>query len=242
MARRFRPCPVTGIDWRLAYQTAGGNFSNEICSLDISLRNARCNGQFLRCLVHWASDKFRAFEVSLGDTLYRHTYEALGHPECGLVSADDAEDIARREGDHWLKENSPILAELPSGFQVRRWDSWRNHTEFEECVERVSRLVRYDGIVEALSRDVDAFLRRRDRDRHDAQARIGLERFIVEEVAVYFLHSRDSNVRHVYPGKSLHVLSWLTKHGAAVLAADSAVVSVLAGMKRADIDMRDGHD
>lgn len=179
-------------------------------SLEISLGNPASTGAHLRCLCEWSAIHFGSFEVSLGDTLLSHNYTTIGHPKQGVVTMAVALDLARRDGDHWLSLNLPIIQEsLPPSVRIVRGDEWRRHSAFEPMIHALRDSLHNDPLFEASVRsDISQYLCRRDVEvsslSKDAWMR--LREYIVEELAVYAIQATERPTVNIYPGKPLKTL------------------------------------
>lgn len=239
MSKSFVQCDSSGVQYRIARETAGEK-RDEVCSFDISLLNPRCMGRGLQCLLAWANDGFKSFEFSLADTLYMHSFSAIAEPGKDPLTVAQASDRARELGDRWIETNHPIIESfLGKEFTIRRWDEWKQHDEFNDAVSRVQELFSLPSLRPLVIADASAFFKRKNTEKAPSEVQISaLVDFIVEESAVYFIHSKHFNVRHVYPGKSLAVLRKLANSALEDRTVDKEVYETFREMKRTDIDMR----
>lgn len=236
----FERCRVTGVEWRMAaHWPRGPVHFGDLCSFDISLHNQRCAGRMLDCLMYWAKDLFTRFEFSIGDTLYRHTYATIGHPDLGILSAAEAEAIAKAEGIDWQQAHEGrIAAVLGQNIRFRHWDEWRESIDFPGALARARRAITGESMTGRLRSDTERFLERRAPELcGDEQVIAALSEFIIEEAAVYFLHSKAEQVTHVYPGKTLVTLRGLSDTQPRA-GDDVEFFRVFANMSRVNMDLR----
>lgn len=242
MSKSFQLCEVTGLDKRIA-RSSVGDFSTETCSFDISLNNDRCSGKGLECVLAWANGQFKGYEFSLADTLYANSFLEFGNNGQAVSTLASAFALSRKKGDDWLHANEPTISRyLGSNYRIRRWDGWLAHPEIASSIKRVENLFSHPQLAPLVEADATAYLRRRFETQPISERQVQvLIDFMVEECAVYYLHSRDNDVRHVYPGKSLAVLRALSRKDFDLddpAVADHEMLSVFKRMKRTDIDMR----
>ena len=193
MSRSFERCKETGIKWRIARSTRGV-FSEEVCSFDISMNNMRCTG--------------------LADTLYARSFSEFGIDGNSKISLDAAYELTRGLGTKWMKDNEAVISKrLGPNFRVRRWDEWLDNPDLPAAIQRVRTFFEQPPLSKLVEADATGYLRRKFGNAvfpvHQTEVLID---FIIEECAVYFLHSSKENVRHVYPGKSLAVLRAMARN------------------------------
>jgi hypothetical protein len=236
--RPYTKCPETGLLYRIARQTTGVS-RHETASIDISLSNPRCSGASLVCLLRWCAGKFATYEFSLGDTLYDAVL-ALPHFR-HMIPADlrDTPNPSATMGERWIQENSgAIQAHLGSSFTIRRWDEWRAHPDIQNARAITEELFRIPHLQELVTSDCTAFFERKTQSSPSNEALQALLSFYTEECAVYFLHSRDNNVRHIYPGNSLSVLRYLSRASPPHPSHMNELIRVFKSMKRTDIEIK----
>lgn len=196
-------------NYRVSLTGATGWNDKKICSLEISLGNARTAGDKLQSIVEWAENNFELCLFHIGDTLYRHNYETDGHP------AADAYAMALRGGDEWLASHADIIESCRIPHEIIRWDRWLAHPEFPALHSAIRDLyLTDDAFRRAVMADVWMFMERQQ-DRINA---IGPEKFIsngiaflLEEAAGDTLQSRHYDIARVYPAPQLETFRYLAR-------------------------------
>ena len=211
MSTRAQICPHTGLKWNIEKRSRPSYPPETVVSFDISMHNPRCGGRFLACQLHWAKDLFSEFQFSIGDTLQAHNYVAFGHPTAGPVSRDEALALASSEGRQWHADHAAMIEGILGKCRARYifWDEWKDHPRFGSAVGFYQDKLLGDPTLRAtMMSDIETFL---DRNRIDyvlagEDRIIRATMFLIEEIAVYQLHSERDGVVHVYPGKQLKIL------------------------------------
>ena len=244
MTGHTKICPVTGLKWRISEHSSDALVCDDdrIASIEVSLNNPHCVGRFLAFQLVWAKKFFKKAEFAIGDTLQRHNYSSIGHETRGVLDPESAEAISREEGRQWCEQNASIIAQYWSGPSlIRRWDQWRAHPEFTDAVERSRRILTGETMSPLLFKDAKRFMARRGMKEFDPNSRIacGCSEYIIEEVAGYFLHSRDWPVVHIYAGRALDTLRYFSKNGKIPEASDVEFVDVMRARKYVNFELRD---
>lgn len=218
MSRRKKEiCPATGLLWNIEYRSRLlWQREGTAASFDISLHNPRCAGDFLRCQLRWARNLFETFEISLGDTLQRHNYVSLGHPAHGVLDEGTALQVAREEGDRWIAANQQVLDDElgQPGCEIRRWETWRRHTQLTTRVAEYTELIRgTPHLAKALRDEVTKAARRRSgRAELSTESLLRAEMFAIEEIAVYHIHSEGRRIFHIYAGSPMKIIKEVQMH------------------------------
>jgi tRNA-dependent cyclodipeptide synthase len=211
MSTRAQICPHTGLKWNVEKRSRPSFPPETVASFDVSMHNPRCGGRFLACQLHWAKDLFAEIQFSIGDTLQAHNYVAFGHPTAGPVSREEALALAASEGRRWHADHAAMIEAILGKCRPRYifWDEWKDHPRFGSAVGFYQDKLLSDPVFRAaMMSDIETFL---DRSRIDYEL-AGEDRivratmFLIEEMAVYELHSERDGVVHVYPGKQLKIL------------------------------------
>lgn len=179
-------------------------------SLEISIANERCRGRFLEALVYWSSQRFSAFEFSVGDTLRIYDYVTTGHPRLGRLTMPEAHAIAESEGKEWISQNYPRIEDLlhNRNYRIVTWDEWKRHPGFESNLLYLTRLCEQnESFQTTLLQDIRDYIQRKGHavDELDRQQRGLLCTYLLEELAVYQIQAEARPTINIYPGGQLHV-------------------------------------
>jgi len=167
--------------------------------------------------MNWARDKFTTFEFSIGDTLQVHNYCAFGHPTHGLLSYPEALRISAQEGRQWRAENEAAIAAMLPIQKVKflHWEEWKAHRDFRPVLQLYTDLIMSDPTLrDILLNEVRNFSSRRmsrSVRSDDPRVRRAAD-FVLEELAIYHIHSNGYPVFHIYPGGELQIMMALRKH------------------------------
>tara|TARA_R110002096_G_scaffold409574_1_gene608982 strand:- start:4720 stop:5259 length:540 start_codon:yes stop_codon:yes gene_type:complete len=173
--------------------------------------------------------------------LYARSFSEFGIDGNSKISLDAAYELTRGLGTKWMKDNEAVISKrLGPNFRVRRWDEWLDNPDLPAAIQRVRTFFEQPPLSKLVEADATGYLRRKFGNAvfpvHQTEVLID---FIIEECAVYFLHSSKENVRHVYPGKSLAVLRAMARNDIDVdPRIDPEMLAVFRNMKRTDVDLR----
>lgn len=219
-------------NYRISVTGAPGWNLKPVCSLEISIGNARQTGDKLAAMVEWAERSFGQCLFHIGDTLYRHNYEAAGHTPAA------AWDLSRRAGDEWLDAHRDIIESCRVPYEIIRWQRWLDAPEYPALHTAIRDMYLSDEeFRRAVMADVWAFM---ERQQERIQA-IGPEKFIssciaflLEEAAGDTLMSRAYDIARAYPGPQLETFRYLARPGtdAAVAGLGKDVFTRISLKKR----------
>lgn len=183
-------------------------FSYRRCYMGISLDNPVFEGNSLRALLHWATERFEHCLVVAGDYLRRHNEFILN----GL-DRERAAAAAVSAGDEFIEKTRDIFAEMDGDkVELIRWRQCLAFAEYEHSRAALDKLFAADeAFREAVSRDAVGFVeRQRDRNRRLAVDEAGAIEisceYLLEEIAVFSALSERRWHVELYPGPELHVL------------------------------------
>ncbi len=183
-------------------------FSYRRCYMGISLDNPVFEGNSLRALLHWATERFEHCLVVAGDYLRRHNEFILN----GL-DRERAAAAAVSAGDEFIEKARDIFAETDGDkVELIRWRQCLAFVEYEHSRAALDKLFAADeAFREAVSRDAVGFVeRQRDRNRRLAVDEAGAIEisceYLLEEIAVFSALSERGWHVELYPGPELHVL------------------------------------
>lgn len=138
--------------------------------------------------------------VNVADTLRRFSFLAQGaDPEFAMAQA-------KKLGDEWIEENTPILRGLSAQWRIARWDEFRCDRRFESYKQKFEAAYQNsDELREAIERDVTSFYERINGEGYEPNER---ERetsteFFIEELAVLSIQFEDYPAAQLYPGREL---------------------------------------
>lgn len=196
-------------NYRISQTGAAGWNEKKVCSLEISLGNARTAGDKLQSIVEWAESHFELCLFHIGDTLYRHNFETDGH------TAAEARAMAMRGGDEWLAAHADIIESCRIPHEIIRWDRWLTDADFPALHSAIRDLyLTDDDFRRAVMADVWMFMERQQ----DRINTIGPEKFIsngiaflLEEAAGDTLLSRRYDIARVYPAPQLETFRYLAR-------------------------------
>lgn len=162
--------------------------------LDVSLQNAKQVGEKFETTLLWALDNFDNVEISLADTLQKHTFSADYN-----IDIKKAYDMTLREGDVWIECHRQIIDS--HNIKLIRWDERLNHSDFSKFHSLVHDLYQNDNYFKALvNKDCNAFINRKCLDEGK---RLLVLNYILEEQAVFCMLSNHENAIGIYPGSIL---------------------------------------
>ncbi len=183
-------------------------FSYRRCYMGISLDNPVFEGNSLRALLHWATERFEHCLVVAGDYLRRHNEFILN----GL-DRERAAAAAVSAGDEFIEKTRDIFAEMDGDkVELIRWRQCLGYVEYEHSRTALDKLFAADeAFREAVGRDAVGFVeRQRDRNRSLAVDEAGAIEisceYLLEEIAVFSALSARGWHVELYPGPELHVL------------------------------------
>ena len=195
--------------YRISLSGATGWNRKPVCSLEISIGNARQTGEKLQAMVEWAERNFRECLFHIGDSLYRHNFENDGHTPAAAYR------LAMAGGDEWLAAHAPIIESCRIPYRVIRWDHWLEQPEFAPLHSAIRDYYLSDAdFRRAVMADVWMFMERNQ----ERIGRIGPEKFIsgciaflLEEAAGDTLLSRTHDIARVYPAPQMQTFQYLAR-------------------------------
>lgn len=162
--------------------------------LDISLQNPKQVGEKFEATLLWALNNFEHVEISLADTLQRHTFSADYN-----INLDKAYNLTLREGDMWLHYHDNIIKKF--NIPVVRWDDRIINPKFDLYCQMVRDLYLSDlAFKKLVNKDCNAFMLRRG---YSEEQRLLVLNYILEEQAVFSMLSQKENSIGIYPGSIL---------------------------------------
>lgn len=229
-------------NYRISISGAPGWNQKSTCSLEISIGNTRQTGDKFAAMVEWAERNFQSCLFHIGDTLYRHNYEAAGHTPAA------ARDLSVKAGDQWLAEHRDIIESCRIPYEIIRWQHWLDDPAFGPLHSAIRDLyLSDDDFRRFVMADVWTFMERQQ-DRIQA---IGPEKFIssciaflLEEAAGDTLLSRTHDIARAYPGPQLETFRYLARPDtpAAVAGLGRDVFTRISLKKRRGAESADAGD
>ncbi len=183
-------------------------FSHRRCYMGISLDNPVFEGNSLRALLQWATERFDRCLVVTGDYLRRHN-------EFILNGLDDkrAAAVAIASGDEFIEKTRHIFSGIDGGrIELIRWRQCLAFAEYQRSRAALDELfAANEAFRKAVGEDAVGFVgRQKDRDRplavdEDRAIEISCD-YLLEEIAVFSALSERGWHIELYPGPELHVL------------------------------------
>lgn len=210
---KINRCEHTGLRWHIHSRSRTDIPREAILSIDVSLNNAFCSGDYFRCTAFALIADFHRVEISLGDTLLRHNIptQALGNTE---TEEKAARENGRKLGDVWLHENKNTLDEIIQHrpLNVVRWSKWENNPSIKRLKEHYRNLTEsYDELRTALTEDVNRLLSSAEK-RGKPLKSSRLPDYVFEELAVYHFQAQEKLYFHAYVGSELKLIRALRRH------------------------------
>ena len=162
--------------------------------LDVSLQNTKQIGEKFETALLWAIDNFEHVEISLADTLQRHTFSADYN-----VDIEKSNNMTIREGDVWIDYHRDLLEK--HNIPVIRWNERISHVDFEQYHQMVRELYLTNlEFKKLVNDDCNSFIQRRS---YSENKRLFVLNYILEEQAVFAMLSQKENSIGIYPGSIL---------------------------------------
>jgi tRNA-dependent cyclodipeptide synthase len=188
-------------------------FSRKKCYLGISLENLLFEGETLRAMLAWATEKFEHTLVIVGDYLSRFNERIQNG--CDL---DKAGALAEVLGDLFITRTKGIFDQLPAEkVRLTRWKEHLRHEEFRDAKKTIDELFKTNEQFRAsVEYDALSFVKRHKK--RNLNVAVGMEEaiglsseYILEETAVFSSLSQRGFSVELYPGPELRVLAEVAK-------------------------------
>ncbi len=126
----FRECPISHRK----------EFKDAHCLLPISVGQSTHEGKKLLATIKLINASFQRCTLLIDDTVQWHTLK-IDDP----ASSNEAlYNIAFLEGNSWLKRNKEAIEDLNIPYDIKRWDQWAKHEDFETQLAKVEHLYNSD--------------------------------------------------------------------------------------------------
>lgn len=195
--------------YRISITGASGWNQKPVCSLEISIGNARQTGEKLATMVEWAESNFQKVIFHIGDSLYRHNFEAEG------MTPAAARNHAMANAAAWMKDNRDTIEACRVPYEIIHWDHWLKHPDFPALNSAIrDYYLSNQEFRRAVMADVWTFLeRQQDRVQFTGPERFisGCIAFILEEAAGDTLLSRTYDIARAYPAPQLQSFQYLAR-------------------------------
>lgn len=191
----FTDCPVE--DRKYFYK------SNCIMPISVGLGLTVHEGNKFLGTLKLINSAFNCFTILLDDSIQRYTMRILSN-------SSDEEIYAKaiREGDLWLERNSCILELSTIPYNIKRWDDWLNHSDYQNSREIIDKLYKTDHEYRsAIEETIKEFLVRfkkniKEEDLYKFNHDYAYEScllYLKEECSVMCLWAKESYDFEVYP-------------------------------------------
>jgi len=207
------PLPKVGIARILPKISQQELFSRKKCYLGISLENPLFEGDSLRAMLLWASEKFEHCLVIVGDYLCRFNERIVNG-----CDENRAGELALGLGDLFLSRTSGLFEGLAArNVLLTRWKEHLHSEQFSRPKAVLDELFESDEDFRAsIEYDALSFVKRLRK--RNPNPPVGVEQalrlscqYILEEVAVFSSLSELGWSVELYPGSELRVLANVAK-------------------------------
>lgn len=172
--------------------------------------NPNWEGPKFVALLEWASRHFSHINIALSDTLGRHNHTMLG------VSSVKSMELAKKQGDLWLREHTPYLQQCETSYEVFRWDQWLAHPDFMNTQTRYDHLAKNSQPFSAMiARAIEEYLERYHRKGISlpTDAHLHCYNYLIEELAGTTLRAKTfGRSCRVYPSLEPEWLAFVRNH------------------------------
>ncbi|HEG43505.1 MAG TPA: tRNA-dependent cyclodipeptide synthase [Phycisphaerales bacterium] len=183
-------------------------FAQKKCYLGISIENPIFEGDSLKALLNWASERFEQCLVVVGDDLCRFNQRIVN----GLAP-DEALEAAHMQGDAFIAQAGGFIESISRGnVKLTRWNEHLQSDAYRQSRAAIDRLFATDaGFKAAIEKDAVSFARRQSQ----RVGKIAVEmdeaielccQYLLEEIAVFSALSERKWRVELYPGSELHAL------------------------------------
>lgn len=170
--------------------------------LQISVGQEYHEGEKLNATFNWVADRFDTVTVCVNDTLQRFNHMFTG------MSEEEAYSKSESDGREWIERNQARWRHLPN-IKIVRWDTWKNDPNFKDKLSEAKK--RYDedsSFRNEVDQEILSFWQRRlssgDANKDDYERFKKLSKaYLLEEIAVFPIMSRNSSAVDIYPGSTL---------------------------------------
>ena len=188
-------------------------FAYKRCYIGISLENPIFEGNFLRALLFWSSQRFEETMVIVGDYLCRFNEKMLSG-----YDTKQASQKAQSLGDSFLLQTKELFGMLPDKkIHLTRWKEHLQSGEYKESKIILKKLFELDSDFRAsVEKDAFNFIKRQKRKNQkllvDIEEAIELCcQYLLEEIGVFSALSQQGWHVELYPGSELHALVEVAK-------------------------------
>ena len=183
-------------------------FAQKKCYLGISIENPIFEGDSLKALLNWASERFEQCLVVVGDDLCRFNQRIVN----GLAP-DKALEAAHRQGDAFIAQAGPIIESISKGnIKLTRWNEHLRSDAYRQSRTALDKLFATDaGFKAAIEKDAVSFAQRQSQRASTIAVEMdeAIElccQYLLEEIAVFSALSERNWRVELYPGSELHAL------------------------------------
>jgi tRNA-dependent cyclodipeptide synthase len=172
-------------DYRVTVNGKYGSRPSDKARVQISIGNPKYEGAKMLTLTQWCASRFKETEIIVSDTLQRHN----------ITNSDvsNAWNIAREEGDKWLRRNALAL----EGFTITRWDSFLHHHDYSISLDAIEEVLKDDKANKSFMDMAQEFATRRKVPMENCMA------FLKEELAIFYFMMQE-------PAVDIYAGSWIS--------------------------------
>ena len=118
---------------------------------EVSLDNKRYRGDSFYSILSWAKPRFESIEIIVCDLLQRHNLVFSKQ-----INMESASHEAKKMGDDWIRDSSPLFKELGLSPTITRWEEWLayNPPYYERCLKDLKDLYKDNPNVK---QEIEAF-------------------------------------------------------------------------------------
>ena len=195
---------MNNFDYSVRVKNGAGWRKFNRARLMISVGKEYHEGKKLEAAVAWINRNpcLTEIHISVNDVLQRHNFLATGMGE------SEALGVSLMAGTSWIERNEEILTQIKPLTHVTRWNDWFLSKDFSAVHDALIQYPQRDpsfGI--AVETDAHALAERKTKRGeavHNFNKLVAHSRsYILEELAVFALQTRDLPAAEVYPGTNL---------------------------------------
>lgn len=183
-------------EYKIRVKNGAGWRSFKTCRLQISVGQARHQGEKFLATLEWARERFEEVIVCVNDTLQR--FNLMHELNVGEAFAYSK---SMKEGQIWIEKNLPY--KYPD-VKITRWNDWTTSSAFTEQLKLFEKLYNLGDTVfrRAIDEEAREFASRRTSPMNQSFYEL-CRRFLIEETAVFVLMIRELEAVDIYPGTTL---------------------------------------
>ena len=184
-------------------------FSDACCAILVSVGQIAHEGAKFEATIDIVNRKFKSCVIAICDTLQRHNLILEEN-----ISENEARRISKEMGTQWYTRNKKIIESLNIPYQVRYWDRWLKHSEFNSHHQILKNLLVSDNAFgAAMIRTAKDFVNRfQNRSNKNIDSQRILDKsieYLSEECAIIMRMWLSEGINYiVYPSEILEVMKF----------------------------------